>query len=107
MSKGLNASNVNVLAKLHDGNLSAGEAKAHEKGWTLDEATVWLQNEQTGEYLHTVGATFKRDAGEHFHTCLAKRRPDIKFSALEWKACLLYTSPSPRDVEESRMPSSA
>jgi len=24
-----------------------------------------------------------------------------------FKACLLYTSPSPRDVEESRMPSSA
>ena len=23
------------------------------------------------------------------------------------KTCLLYTSPSPRDVEESRMPSSA
>ena len=27
-------------------------------------------------------------------------------SALDW-TCLLYTSPSPRDVEESRMPSSA
>ena len=26
---------------------------------------------------------------------------------VEEKACLLYTSPSPRDVEESRMPSSA
>ena len=25
----------------------------------------------------------------------------------KWWACLLYTSPSPRDVEESRMPSSA
>ena len=25
----------------------------------------------------------------------------------EASACLLYTSPSPRDVEESRMPSSA
>ena len=25
----------------------------------------------------------------------------------EIEACLLYTSPSPRDVEESRMPSSA
>ena len=25
----------------------------------------------------------------------------------EYTACLLYTSPSPRDVEESRMPSSA
>ena len=24
-----------------------------------------------------------------------------------WNICLLYTSPSPRDVEESRMPSSA
>ena len=28
---------------------------------------------------------------------------DLRFS----KDCLLYTSPSPRDVEESRMPSSA
>ena len=28
-------------------------------------------------------------------------------SALVGKVCLLYTSPSPRDVEESRMPSSA
>ena len=26
---------------------------------------------------------------------------------LEFYTCLLYTSPSPRDVEESRMPSSA
>ena len=25
----------------------------------------------------------------------------------EMRSCLLYTSPSPRDVEESRMPSSA
>ena len=33
------------------------------------------------------------------------------FTNAEWRvlmmACLLYTSPSPRDVEESRMPSSA
>ena len=28
-------------------------------------------------------------------------------SATEPSSCLLYTSPSPRDVEESRMPSSA
>ena len=27
--------------------------------------------------------------------------------AAPYKTCLLYTSPSPRDVEESRMPSSA
>ena len=29
------------------------------------------------------------------------------FDAKPFKDCLLYTSPSPRDVEESRMPSSA
>ena len=30
-----------------------------------------------------------------------------RFNQLGWYGCLLYTSPSPRDVEESRMPSSA
>ena len=30
-----------------------------------------------------------------------------KFRKIDPKFCLLYTSPSPRDVEESRMPSSA
>ena len=37
--------------------------------------------------------------------------PEVAFkrfaSLLRTKLCLLYTSPSPRDVEESRMPSSA
>ena len=31
----------------------------------------------------------------------------VKLSDIESAICLLYTSPSPRDVEESRMPSSA
>ena len=31
----------------------------------------------------------------------------LKNNKLSIVACLLYTSPSPRDVEESRMPSSA
>ena len=30
-----------------------------------------------------------------------------KSELVQFKNCLLYTSPSPRDVEESRMPSSA
>ena len=39
--------------------------------------------------------------------------PDLNYlmsmqeSLVVYMACLLYTSPSPRDVEESRMPSSA
>ena len=38
--------------------------------------------------------------GMHFETF------DV-LSDMEIRDCLLYTSPSPRDVEESRMPSSA
>ena len=33
--------------------------------------------------------------------------PLLTTKKVHLKSCLLYTSPSPRDVEESRMPSSA
>ena len=39
-------------------------------------------------------------------TGMPPTRADIA-RELGFKSCLLYTSPSPRDVEESRMPSSA
>ena len=35
------------------------------------------------------------------------REMEISYPDLRYISCLLYTSPSPRDVEESRMPSSA
>ena len=34
-------------------------------------------------------------------------RQDVYATTYLGNSCLLYTSPSPRDVEESRMPSSA
>ena len=34
-------------------------------------------------------------------------RKNVTQEIYDLKICLLYTSPSPRDVEESRMPSSA
>ena len=37
----------------------------------------------------------------------APLRIEISPAESQCRACLLYTSPSPRDVEESRMPSSA
>ena len=43
-------------------------------------------------------------AGNKYDTEFKKVKPDSY--KLEY-TCLLYTSPSPRDVEESRMPSSA
>ena len=36
------------------------------------------------------------------------KKPEVLSDLFDGKqSCLLYTSPSPRDVEESRMPSSA
>ena len=36
-----------------------------------------------------------------------KRRREAEFALLNKEICLLYTSPSPRDKRQSRMPSSA
>ena len=38
---------------------------------------------------------------------IEKVAKEAKSNGGEYRICLLYTSPSPRDVEESRMPSSA
>ena len=38
---------------------------------------------------------------------LSQEQIDEFLQTMQTKTCLLYTSPSPRDVEESRMPSSA
>ena len=49
---------------------------------------------------HTLGWAYRKDGKVYSST----------FNVSDWKTCrgcLLYTSPSPRDVEESRMPSSA
>ena len=40
------------------------------------------------------------------HQSLLNSKSGISY-AEEYKDCLLYTSPSPRDAHESRMPSSA
>ena len=45
------------------------------------------------------------DPNEYKRTCIDFIE-DISHDYEAW-VCLLYTSPSPRDVEESRMPSSA
>ena len=49
-----------------------------------------------------LSATFSvtADLDAMFPASLARRRPG-------WDGCLLYTSPSPRDRQKSRMPSSA
>ena len=50
----------------------------------------------------TAGVFEKKGLGKHGFNCHVIRNKNEFLDT-----CLLYTSPSPRDVEESRMPSSA
>ena len=65
-------------------------------------------------YLHTMVRVRAMDESLDFYCnklgLVEMRRKDVpegRFTLIFLAACLLYTSPSPRDVEESRMPSSA
>ena len=49
----------------------------------------------------------QRGATLSFGTFGLKATQRGQLTSRQIEACLLYTSPSPRDVEESRMPSSA
>ena len=48
-----------------------------------------------------------RDFGELEKLQISKKDKNDFVSSADIRACLLYTSPSPRDVLRSRMPSSA
>ena len=70
-----------------------------------------LFNEKVIESGNSSEMSF--DLGMQYYE-LIKSETDVKISAsalvaapIPYRDCLLYTSPSPRDVEESRMPSSA
>ena len=56
--------------------------------------------------LHKTGEFGDLDNGETIVNIREIKNINI-FQIVKYKNCLLYTSPSPRDVEESRMPSSA
>ena len=64
----------------------------------LKEAVAKAEETAVSRQMDNVTAAFK----EYTRTC-EKVAVDDNLSG----GCLLYTSPSPRDVEESRMPSSA
>ena len=55
------------------------------------------------------GTVGKKFASEGYHAVLCRRSDEAGLETLvsNIKACLLYTSPSPRDGLLSRMPSSA
>jgi len=62
-------------------------------------------------FAKTLVKRGKKLSGD-LETCKEKCNADMECMGISYKdgacySCLLYTSPSPRDVEESRMPSSA
>ena len=58
----------------------------------------------TGKRKGSLQDLHAADLGAHVIKTIVERNP---IPDNEYDDCLLYTSPSPRDVEESRMPSSA
>ena len=70
----------------------------------LDDVAVSLGGQRTSPSAAVPGA----DAGLVSYASRKGVSPDIRSQlATEDAACLLYTSPSPRDLSTSRMPSSA
>ena len=68
---------------------------AHEKGYFRDEGL---------DYEFAFGPS----TGKPKQLDSVGKVPDLLSGAFEsYKSCLLYTSPSPRDRQKSRMPSSA
>ena len=62
-----------------------------------------MKNE--GKLISAIGKELSKISGSYFK--LAAKYPGSIPAADLAKACLLYTSPSPRDQRGSRMPSSA
>jgi len=72
---------------------------AKSKKDDVDRTFSWRQRRR-------IKSVSKRLKEIHEHGQFRRRRP-VR-GTIKWNySCLLYTSPSPRDVEESRMPSSA
>ena len=65
-------------------------------------ATEWGPSEENPNIW-----TFALREGVTFHDGSAFTAEDVVFSLNRAMTCLLYTSPSPRDLSTSRMPSSA
>ena len=76
------------------------ESNQSDESWTKEQLAAKLQGKQ-GAF--TTGS-------ERIDAALLDACPDLKICAnmaVGYNNCLLYTSPSPRDLSTSRMPSSA
>ena len=61
------------------------------------------------KFANSIGSVRRTNFGEFFNVRSVPNPNDLAYTslALSPHTCLLYTSPSPRDLSTSRMPSSA
>ena len=73
------------------------ELHNHESYTSYYRGTITVLNEKGSDYLNL--SIYYSDGSDQI--------TDVKCSIYDVDGCLLYTSPSPRDRQKSRMPSSA
>ena len=76
--------------------------------WGYLEEKMNLKNTQ--EFNRGLGMVFMPNKKEKTEICKSicdEEAEKLKINKTSWRTCLLYTSPSPRDRQKSRMPSSA
>ena len=74
---------------------------------TLVLAPILYSIRQNASEAKRIDILLNKTREELAREYVTKQELKNDFDVLITRICLLYTSPSPRDVEESRMPSSA
>ena len=76
---------------------------AHNRKYSIDH--LWYQEKDDEKIMVGISEFMGVEIGEVLRVILPQAETMVDEG--QDMFCLLYTSPSPRDVEESRMPSSA
>ena len=91
--------------KVHPIGIRLGVVKKHNANWYANpkQYSEYLLNDiQVRDYLRK-----KLDNAMISHIMIERPTGAAKITISTARPCLLYTSPSPRDRQKSRMPSSA
>ena len=81
--------------------------KGRVRFWVGDYEQKAIRPYVLGSFRDLLGATAKHPAMLFYLDNWRNTAPNSPGARAQFKGCLLYTSPSPRDLSTSRMPSSA
>ena len=109
MALGLEAKKQVVAEVSEVANQALSAVVAEYRGLTVADMTdLRVKARESGVYLRVIRNTLAKRAveGTEFE-CMQDALTGPVICAFSQDDCLLYTSPSPRDISGSRMPSSA